>query len=149
VPRLNLASTTDQLVRPTNNFVACTSTTIDWTGFQLYIVNTGGNLAGSIWSDPTYQQQYLLRYEIDIEFKQPTYTTSPPIASDAKVEERAQELLASYLKTQDLPGSTTGKPSDEEESDHKYSSSTVVDPLVPYTDSDPDNNTSPWTTERE
>jgi len=100
VPRLNLASTTDQLVRPTNNYVACTSTTIDWTGFQLYIVNTGGNLTNSIWQNPLFQQTYLLRYEIDIEFKQPTYTTSPPLVA---VEERAQELLQSYLQTQAHP----------------------------------------------
>jgi len=105
VPRLNLAATTDQLVRPTNNFVACTSTTIDWTGFQLYIVNSGGALQNSVWSNPFYQQTYLLRYEVDIEFKQPTYTTTTPAASQTEIEREAQKLFKSYLlKSQEPAG---------------------------------------------
>lgn len=78
VPRV---STTDnqELVRPTNNFVSTTATTPRWTGYQLYIVNTGANQLNSPWANPLYQQKYLLRYEVQIEFKQPIIQNSSPI----------------------------------------------------------------------
>jgi len=87
-PRLD---TGDSLVRPTNNFVSCSSNNVRWTGFQLYIVNTGGAQPNSVWSDPTYQQKYLLRYEINIEFKQPIYTLTAPIALATIPEEPTQD----------------------------------------------------------
>lgn len=76
-------STTDnqELVRPTNNFLSTTATTPRWTGFQLYIVNTGANQLNSPWANPTYQQKYLLRYEVTVEFKQPIYQNSSTITA--------------------------------------------------------------------
>jgi len=76
-------STGDDLVRPTNNFASCASTTLRWSGFQLYIVNSGANLANSVWSNPLIQQKYTLRYELDVEFKQPIYTLTAPLLTPA------------------------------------------------------------------
>lgn len=78
-PRLDSG---DALIRPTNNFVSCASNNIRWTGFQLYLVNTGGNLPNSVWSDPLFQQTYLLRYELEIEFKQPIHTLTAPLLTN-------------------------------------------------------------------
>jgi len=74
-PRVSTQDNTD-LIRPTNNFLSCQATTPRWTGFQLYIVNTGANQLNSPWANPTYQQKYLLRYEVMVEFKQPIYQNS-------------------------------------------------------------------------
>lgn len=76
VPRID----DPNLVRPTNNFISTESTVTRWNGFQLYVTNNGAASLNSVWSDPTYQQTFLIRYELDVEFKQPSYRTTGPLA---------------------------------------------------------------------
>jgi hypothetical protein len=79
-PRIT-TSDNSQLVRTTNTFIACEGgETTQWLGFQLRIINTNGALPNSVWSDPLYQQRFLLRYEVDFEFKQPSLNSLLPSA---------------------------------------------------------------------
>lgn len=76
VPRIN-TNINGEIVRPTNNFIACDGgDLIQWAGFQIRINNTNGALLNSVWSNPTYQQSFLLRYEFTVEFKQPSLNST-------------------------------------------------------------------------
>jgi len=87
VPRITTTVNGD-IVRPTNNFLACDGgDTVQWSGLQIRIVNQNGNLLNSVWSNPTYQQSFLLRHEITIEFKQPSLnaqTTLTPVLTPSR-----------------------------------------------------------------